>query len=119
MGRLKCVFRVPSKLERYVFGENGKPTHLAYVELFTKTVGSVAPSHHGYYVVKPDYYGADKKGPRMGVVVSVEQIYRGCQLLPEFRGPVNRSWNPHNVLDNADAFFINSHRDLESFQTIY
>lgn len=119
MGRLKCIFRVPECYNAEVFGDGATPCHLVYVELFTKTPNSAAPSHHGYHTVRPDRYGSDHRGEKMGVVMPLDQLYRACQLLPKFFGPVNRSWTTHNVLDNADIFHINPYRDLESFHTIH
>jgi hypothetical protein len=49
---------------------------------------------------------------------SQADILQGCHLAPKFgTTPVEQSWTPLNVLDNAEEFFLNHYIDFHLFET--
>lgn len=78
------------------------------------------PEHHGFHQVRPRFHG-DRKlgGQRYGMVIRVEDIVRSCQLIPRFKGAVNRMWTTDNILDLCLEFYVNNYLDRDSFYMLY
>lgn len=57
---------------------------------------------------------------RPGSIVPLGNIRQSCMLFPAFpRGNVPSEWNPENVLDLSDTFYVNNWLSKYSYQTIY
>ena len=48
-------------------------------------------------------------------IIPVDQIVRSCHLIPKFGNKVGRTWNPENVLDSVDTYYLNPDLRLHDF----
>lgn len=124
VGRVKAIFTLPQKIER--------PGHtisapaqwpkdpLAYLELFR--LSAQANKNHGMFTAVPEI---DNQGIRLGAIVPITNIRQSCMLIPVFptrntpEAEQLHSWQPENVLDQADSFVLNNFLNMYSYQTIY
>ncbi|KAJ4471515.1 hypothetical protein J3R30DRAFT_3380347 [Lentinula aciculospora] len=85
IGRVKVVFSIPqSKWDTLFPPHCPPPTHLAYVEWFSK-FGNRQEAHSGLYRVKKQV-SSDKIVAAS--VISLEMIMRSVHLLPKWGGAV-------------------------------
>ncbi|THU78566.1 hypothetical protein K435DRAFT_824095 [Dendrothele bispora CBS 962.96] len=112
VGRIRVIFSLPSKSVDRLFPANvSPPTHLAYVEWFSKFTRHPDPSS-GMYRLKRQVMN---NGTPSVSVVPVEMIKRSVHLFPKWGGTVPSEWTCENVLDICPNFLLNPFRDLHTY----
>jgi len=118
IGRLKIIFRLPTTINR-----DGIPCPspsewpidpLAYISWFTHFKTSL-DKNMGMYHIQP---AKDSTGQEQGCIVPLSNVRQGCMLTPS-RATWDSTWNPENILDKCDSFFVNNLQSKYSYQTIY
>ncbi|KAJ3859414.1 hypothetical protein EV359DRAFT_75619 [Lentinula novae-zelandiae] len=79
------------------------PSHLAYVEWFTKFPQKPEP-HMGLY-----------HGSHATSVIPLEAIQRSVHLYPKWGGSVPSSWTHESVLDESPSFLLSSFKDTHMY----
>ncbi|KAJ3925403.1 MAG: hypothetical protein NXY57DRAFT_1051695 [Lentinula lateritia] len=113
VGRIRVIFSIPSQhLARLILPKGiVLPTHLAYVEWFTKFSQKPEP-HSGLYRVKPLF---NRDGSRAASVISVEMIQQSVHLYPKWDGVVPSIWSYESVLDQSPSFLISPFTDIHTY----
>jgi hypothetical protein len=94
------IFSLPAQ-----FGVYSHP--LAYVEWYTKFNAPNQASK--LHTIRPSTLN---HAPRASVI-PVALLFAPCHLVPKVRNAqIDRSWTTDNVLDKADAFFLNTYVTL-------
>ncbi|KAJ3751578.1 hypothetical protein EV360DRAFT_56667, partial [Lentinula raphanica] len=105
VGRVRVIFSLPEKhLHRLFPASISPPTHLAYVEWFSK-FRSRPDDHTGLYHIKP-LLKRDKT--RAVSVIPLDRIKQSVHLTPKWGGTVPSNWTYENTLDLCSSFFLNS-----------
>ncbi|THV01199.1 hypothetical protein K435DRAFT_655869 [Dendrothele bispora CBS 962.96] len=86
------------------------PSHLAYVEWFTKLTATPDP-YSGLHRVKRQM----SSGLPAASIIPVEKIRRSAHLLPKWGGAVPSEWRSETVLDLCDTFWLNPFKDNHSY----
>lgn len=106
VGQVRCIFTLPSNIQRKRPNASTSSPYLAYLELFTPFTENPEP-HCKLYKISRSYSNMSRKG----IVVSLDVIFRSCHLIPFWGQTVDRTWSSENVLDICDKFFLNSFSD--------
>ncbi|TBU58884.1 hypothetical protein BD310DRAFT_850215 [Dichomitus squalens] len=113
VGRLRLIFRLPSKACRQLFPNVVSPGPLAYIEWFTAFTRP--DSVHGMYKVSRCRNDRDEL---LASVVEVDTIRRSCHLFPTCSGTISRDWTSSTVLDACEDFWLNPFSDLHMYMTL-
>ncbi|KAJ7201835.1 hypothetical protein GGX14DRAFT_370897, partial [Mycena pura] len=89
------------------------PSHLAYVEWFSRFGAAPEPSHLLYKVKR-----SIKNGEGLASIVPVLSIRRSTHLLPKFEPVAPPEWTSSNVLDQYSTFFVNPFTDRHAYTTV-
>src|SRR5258707_4831088 len=81
---------------------------LAYLEWYN--LQSYIPSLRMYQVTH-----SYRNRSRHASIIPVNQIVQSCHLIPKFGTKIGRTWKAENVLDTADAFYLNPNLRLHDF----
>ncbi|THV03159.1 hypothetical protein K435DRAFT_817339 [Dendrothele bispora CBS 962.96] len=112
VGRVRVIFSLPSKgLDRLFPSDISPPTHLAYVEWFTKFTRQLDPSS-GMHRLKRQVMS---DGSLSVSVIPVEMIKQSVHLFPKWGGTVPSDWTCENVLDVCPTFLLNPFCDLHTY----
>ncbi|KAJ3888376.1 hypothetical protein GG344DRAFT_53755 [Lentinula edodes] len=112
IGRVRVIFSLPTRNLGTLFPKSiAPPSHLAYVEWFTKFSQKPEP-HTGLYRVKPQLC---KDGSRATSVIPLEAIQRSVHLYPKWGGSVPSSWTHESVLDESPSFLLSSFKDTHMY----
>lgn len=114
VGQLRVIFRIPERLNFLIFGAISPPTHLAYIEWFSRPT-HVDPDSKMY----PISCSKDSHGKRDAAVVELSTIVRSCHLFPKFGEKAPLNWSSDTVLEKCNSFFINNFVNHLTYQTIY
>ena len=87
---------------------------MAYITWFTWFKAS-PHSDMGMYRVEP---AKDSKGVAQNAIIPLTDIRQTCMLTPS-KTTWDKVWNPKNILDSCDLFFVNNLQSKYSYQTIY
>ncbi|KAJ3811030.1 hypothetical protein F5876DRAFT_88572 [Lentinula aff. lateritia] len=109
----QVIFSIPSQhLARLILPKGiVLPTHLAYVEWFTKFSHKPEPHSH-LYRVKPLF---NRDGSRAASVISVEMIQQSVHLYPKWGGVVPSTWSYESVLDQSPSFLVSPFTDIHTY----
>ncbi|KAJ3723812.1 hypothetical protein C8R42DRAFT_719715 [Lentinula raphanica] len=112
IGRIRVIFSIPNnRLDTLLPTNVPLPTHLAYVEWFTKFSRS-PEAFSGLYRVKRNVL-AD--GKIAASILPLESIMRSVHLFPKWGGSVPPEWTSESVLDEAPSFTLNVFKDNRSY----
>ncbi|KAJ3998021.1 hypothetical protein F5050DRAFT_1798690 [Lentinula boryana] len=112
IGRVRVVFSLPSdKLDTLLPPNIPPPTHLAYVEWYTRFSRN-PEAFSGLYRLKCDVL-AD--GTVAASIVPLDSILRSVHLFPKWGGAVPAGWTSESVLDNAPSFSLSVFKDNHSY----
>ncbi|KAJ3797272.1 hypothetical protein GGU11DRAFT_816582 [Lentinula aff. detonsa] len=112
IGRVRVVFSLPSdKLDTLLPPNIPPPTHLAYVEWYTRFSRN-PEAFSGLYRLKRDVL-AD--GTVAASIVPLDSILRSVHLFPKWGGAVPAGWTSESVLDNAPSFSLSVFKDNHSY----
>ncbi|KAH7877289.1 uncharacterized protein C8R40DRAFT_1040909 [Lentinula edodes] len=112
VGHVRVIFALPQKTLYKLFPPNiTPPTHLAYVEWFSKFPRHT-DSRMGMYRLKKQM-GRD--GVISASVVPVKMIQSSIHLYPKWGGSVLPEWTSKNILDRCEHFFVNPFRDTHTY----
>ncbi|KAJ8092679.1 hypothetical protein PM082_007008 [Marasmius tenuissimus] len=106
IGRVRVIFSFPTseKHQSRLFTPGTKPpSHLAYVEWFTKLSPRPDPAT-GLFRIKPLMR---RDGSRAISVVPVEAIQQSVNLYPKWGGTVPPGWSRESILDTCPIFYLN------------
>ncbi|KAI0822590.1 hypothetical protein BC628DRAFT_1541493 [Trametes gibbosa] len=90
------------------------PTHLAYVEWFSKFTPAPERNSKMYKISR-----TVRDGQRVASIIPVSLIERSVHLIPKWPGAVPRSWTCENVLANCDSFYVNPFKDTHTYFNLY
>ncbi|KAJ3963831.1 hypothetical protein EV361DRAFT_874515, partial [Lentinula raphanica] len=111
IGWIRVVFSIPNnRLDTLLPANVPLPTHLAYVEWFTKFARS-PEAFSDLYRVKRNVL-AD--GKIAASILPLEWIMRSVHLFPKWGGTVPPEWTSESVLDGAPSFTVNVFKDNQS-----
>jgi hypothetical protein len=102
VAQVRVIFQLPSEYGRF-------DTPLAYVEWYTP-LQMYIPSL-GMYQISRSF----RNRYRCASIIPVNQIVRSCHLIPKFGTKIGRTWNPENVLQSADSYYVNPDLRLHDF----
>ncbi|KAJ3915181.1 hypothetical protein F5877DRAFT_92392 [Lentinula edodes] len=113
VGHIRVIFSIPSQHLACLILPKGimLPTHLAYVEWFTKFSHKPEPYSH-LYRVKPLF---NRDGSRAASVISVEMIQQSVHLYPKWGGVVPSTWSYESVLDQSPSFLVSPFTDIHTY----
>ncbi|KAJ3769430.1 hypothetical protein FB446DRAFT_812086 [Lentinula raphanica] len=112
IGRIRAVFSIPSnRLDTLLPANVPLPTHLVYVEWFTKFPRS-PEAFSGLYRVKRNVLADGKVAAS---ILPLESIMRSVHLFPKWGGTVPAEWTSESVLDKAPSFTLNVFKDNRSY----
>ena len=109
------VFKIPERGMASLFPRipvSERPSHLAYVEWFSKFEQSPHPDHGLYKVMRAIV-------DRRTSIIPVDRIERSCHLFPDFGPIAPREWTSSNVLEKCGTFYLNAFADMETFMLVY
>ncbi|KAI0683940.1 hypothetical protein BC835DRAFT_1515409 [Cytidiella melzeri] len=116
VGRVQLVFSLPPAARRLLFThESAVPTHLAYVEWYTK-LRPRPEADHLLYKISPL---VDDRGDPICSIVAVKDIRQSAHLFPKFGPSAPSEWTSSNVLDLCQTFYINSFSNKFMYWTMY
>ncbi|KAI0687394.1 hypothetical protein BC835DRAFT_1550763 [Cytidiella melzeri] len=116
VGRVRLVFSLPPAARRLLFThESAVPTHLAYVEWYTK-LRPRPEADHLLYKISPL---VDDRGDPICSIVAVKDIRQSAHLFPKFGPSAPSEWTSSNVLDLCQTFYINSFSNKFMYRTMY
>lgn len=98
------------------FPQGLKHVHFAYIEWYTPFSKSQLDPKSRMFKIKRLY---DANGTQKASIVPVEYIRQSVHLFPKFGPVVPAHWTSSNVLDEAEAFYVNPFTDRFSYSTIY
>ncbi|PIL31105.1 hypothetical protein GSI_05801 [Ganoderma sinense ZZ0214-1] len=104
VAQVRLIFKIPDKGMAHLFPRipvSERPSHLAYVEWFSK-FGRSPHRDHGLYKVTRAI--ADRRAS----IIPVDRIERSCHLFPEFGPVAPREWTSSNVLEKCGTFYLNA-----------
>jgi hypothetical protein len=108
VAQLRAIFSLPDSF--------GVPEPLVYLELFTSPHGDNPIANIGMYRVRR----AEQGGTRCAQVVPLSLIYRSVHLLPMFGSRTSAwNWEPTNVLETCNVFYVNQYVDTHSFGLLF
>ena len=90
------------------------PSHLAYVEWFTKF--TTPGADHGMYKISR---ALSRDRERRVSIIPIDVFERSCHLIPEFGPVAPRNWTSSNVLDECGSFFVNPFVDRNTYKLLY
>ncbi|KAK7467674.1 hypothetical protein VKT23_004727 [Stygiomarasmius scandens] len=113
VGRVRVIFSLPSDQHYKLFPANmTPPTHLAYVEWFSKFAGDSRDYYSGLRrtkrLVNPD-------GRPSASVIPIEKIQHSVNLYPKWGGAVPSGWTSETVLDTSPSFLLNPFREIHTY----
>lgn len=112
IGRVRVVFTLPNdKLDTLIPPNIPPPTHLAYVEWFTK-LARTPEIASGLYRVKKE---TTADGTCAASIIPLDSITRSIHLFPKWGGAVPPAWTCETVLDLAPSFLVNIFKDNHSY----
>ncbi|KAJ3720606.1 hypothetical protein C8R42DRAFT_582482 [Lentinula raphanica] len=112
IGRVRVIFSIPPQhLSTLIPPNLAFPSHLAYVEWFTK-FPTAPETSSGLYCVKREM---TRGGGRSASIVSLDSIVRSVHLFPKWGGSVPAEWTSETVLDTASSFLLNIFKDDHSY----
>ncbi|THU88810.1 hypothetical protein K435DRAFT_916207 [Dendrothele bispora CBS 962.96] len=112
IGRIRVIFSIPNDTHDKLFPPNiPPPTHLAYVEWFTKFPGNPERFSDLYRVKRQ----ITSEGENAVAVVPAEWIMRSVHLFPKWDGAVSSEWTSETVLDLSPSFLLNTFKDSHSY----
>ncbi|KAI0683319.1 hypothetical protein BC835DRAFT_1536434 [Cytidiella melzeri] len=116
VGRVRLVFSLPPAARRLLFThESAVPTHLAYVEWYTKLQPRPEADHLLYKILPL----VDDCGDPICSIVAVKDIRQSAHLFPKFGPSAPSEWTSSNVLDLCQTFYINSFSNKFMYRTMY
>ncbi|KAI0054653.1 hypothetical protein BV25DRAFT_1873302 [Artomyces pyxidatus] len=117
VGQVRLVFRLSETASAHTFDpQTTTPTHLAYVEWFSKF--KPAPEdHHEMYRITRSYEQQGER--RMVSIIPVDKLVCSVHLIPRFGPEAPRDWTSGNVLEICEAFYVNSFTDRHTYLTVY
>ncbi|KAI0055803.1 hypothetical protein BV25DRAFT_1815128 [Artomyces pyxidatus] len=117
VGRVRLVFRLSEAAVTACFPPGVEvPTHLAYVEWFSKFKPGPEPNHLMYRITQ----AFDREtGLRQASIIPVNRLVRSVHLIPRFGPHAPRDWTSANVLELCLAFYVNSFTDRHTYITVY
>ncbi|KAI0083523.1 hypothetical protein BDY19DRAFT_900159 [Irpex rosettiformis] len=107
VAQVRVVFSLSDIQRQTLFGEShaNVPSHLAYVEWFSKFTAARNPYHDMYKVKRSNEGDA---AYRLAEIIPVEKIKCSIQLFPQFGpDPVSVEWTSDNVLEECESFYTN------------
>jgi hypothetical protein len=115
------VFQLAKAALRDLFGSapTEPPTHLAYVEWFSKFTRPEVNS--GLYRVTRATEPATEQGEarRLASVIPVQDLQRSVHLLPNFGAVVPRDWDSFDVLEKCSVFRVNPFSDHHAYRNAF
>ena len=117
VAQVRVIFKIPNRAMAHLFptlAVHEYPTHLAYVEWFTKF--TTPGSDHGMYKISR---ALNRDKERRAGIIPVESFERSCHLIPEFGPVAPRNWTSSNVLDECKYFFVNPFIDCNTYKLLY
>ncbi|KAF9487129.1 hypothetical protein BDN71DRAFT_1405152 [Pleurotus eryngii] len=110
VGRVRVVFSLPPDAKTILFPSGIEPpTHLAYIEWFSKFARSPDPNSGLYKISHIDEHAS---------IIPVAQIERSVHLFPKWGGKVPVHWTSSNVLDICHDFYVNPFKDHHTYYNI-
>ncbi|PPQ73776.1 hypothetical protein CVT26_011510, partial [Gymnopilus dilepis] len=122
VGRVKVIFKLPNTLDTPL-GPRPLPSTwpqgpLAYIEWYSPLPRNAEARHGTMYRIKRQ--SGNQQNRRPGSIVPLGNIRQSCMLFPAFpREGVPSDWTSQNVLDLADAFYVNKWSSKYAYHTIY
>lgn len=116
VARIRCVFGFTDAARQAWFPQGLKQKHFAYVEWYTPFKKAPMDQGSRLFKIKCLY---DSNGKQKTSIVPVSYIRQSVHLLPKFGPVVPVHWTSSNVLDEAEAFYVNPFTDRYSYSTIY
>lgn len=113
VGRIRLIFKLPSKACQEHLPGIATPGHLAYIEWFTAFLSPNSTS--GMYKIEKC---CNDRNELLGEVIEVQNIRRSCHLLPVCGSTVPRDWTSSTVLDLCKEFWVNPFSDLHMYMTM-
>ncbi|KAJ7736986.1 hypothetical protein DFH07DRAFT_753191 [Mycena maculata] len=115
VAQVRVVFSLkPQHIKGLFTPERPPPKHLAYVEWFSPFTPQPEP-HHLMYKIRRSM----KDGYCITSVIPLANIRRSVHLLPKFGPVAPPDWTSSNVLDECEAFFVNSFSGRHIYATLY
>ncbi|KAI0690834.1 hypothetical protein BC835DRAFT_1280189 [Cytidiella melzeri] len=116
VGQVRVVFSLPKAAHSILFPhEHSVPTHLAYVEWYTKPRSQPEPNHRLYKISRL----VDERGDPICSIVPVKDIHQSVHLFPRFGASAPTEWTSFNVLDKCRTFYINPFSSKFMYRTLY
>lgn len=121
IARVRVIFTLPDKLDRV--GQTPAPSWypkqpLAFVEWYSPLRSGPLPRDGMMYKIKKAKTADNKR--MKAAIIPLNNIRQSCMLFPYFGlDTVPIEWTSNNVLDKAEAFYINNWASKYAYQTIY
>jgi len=110
------IFSLAKQAQKSVFvGDELPPKYFAYVEWFLK-FSAVAEDNHLMYKIRHSFLS---DGRRDSSIIPVEWVQWSVHLIPRFGPVAPRTWKALDVLEQAEAFYINLFTDQHTYITVY
>ena len=112
---MRLIFKITETAKEATFGEKADqvPTHLAYIEWFSRK-----PAHPGKYHQLYNIKRSAIEGERLVSILPADRILRSVSLFPRFGPVLNRTWTKDNVLEVCSDFYFNPFSDKHAYVTM-
>jgi len=112
IAQARVVFEIPSKQISQVFlrSVTTPPTHLAYVEWFSRP-SATQNSSHGLYKVSR----LMKDGLWQASIIPLSSVISSVHLLPRFGQNHPQDMNSFTVLEKCQSFYVNPFSDMYNY----
>ncbi|THU78905.1 hypothetical protein K435DRAFT_699108 [Dendrothele bispora CBS 962.96] len=112
IGRIRVIFSLPTESSDALIPPNlSLPSHLAYVEWYTKFNQNPEP-YTKLYRIKPE---TDHNGSPAASIIPIDKIRRSVHLFPKWGGAVPSEWTSETVLDACPSFLVSSFKDRQTY----
>ncbi|KAF9522759.1 hypothetical protein CPB83DRAFT_776604 [Crepidotus variabilis] len=115
VGQIRCVFVLPSKVQKEWFPGQSPPLHLAYVEWFTPFASLRPGRDHGLYKISKRTID----GQQRASVIPINLIKQSAHFIPAFGPVAPAEWKSSTVLEVASSLYVNCFSDRFPYSTIY
>ncbi|KAI0823223.1 hypothetical protein BC628DRAFT_1325565 [Trametes gibbosa] len=114
----QVVFSLPEAALSMMFPsvapDQRPPSHLAYVEWFSKFPPAPERNSSMYKVSR-----TLQNGQRVASIIPVSLIEHSIHLIPKWPGTVPCAWMCENVLDRCNTFYVNLFKDSHTYFNLY
>lgn len=115
VGQVHLIFSIPEAASQQLFPHGNKPpSHLVYIEWFSKFNASPDPNLK-MYKIRRSLQGNE----RLASIVPLKLLQRSVHLIPKWGPAVPSHWTSENVLDECEIFFLNSFKDMHTYFNVY